>query len=516
MVGKLKKNEPSSSEPISNPPSAPITADGGASNPTEQQNTVQERGLLDGRAHFESKSATQKKDEASYEKLSSLNWWFGFMSGKRSIKEIGLKKEVRNAQTSLRIGVMVVVSGAIVIAGGAALKNPQWIFPQTPIAPIEGLAGSVPPVNTPLQKRKVVCLVLPTETAAAKDMRSGFVSGLRDDQKSMKVRDEIVEIMHFADGPSPKDTINRLQKMELDYEYVLAVGHESSTLAHHVCQEFYLDREIPVILLGPTNPEITRDANLREKKLILRLLPTNMFQVKAIADFIQNEKHDRVVVACDIGNPFYSQSLTKQLATDNKLGPKVVATIEVSSTDSARINFDRLTELNPDVLVFVGMTEAARVVLRTWEELSAVKAGGRKLPAVIFTDGCATKEFQEFIQAGGLSRWGAIAVVSPMPADDSNIPANFDYEPLGRLAYALTKNILEESESIDRTAISTNFARKMNRGEFTVLDDSLSKRLRTLSFRPSSDRNAVPTAPGDNNKFHFTVYTLNDGIFLSQ
>lgn len=322
---------------------------------------------------------------------------------------------------------------------------------------------------------------------------------------------DTVRIEWIVESPFPDKTLDRLQDKAEGLEPVLAVGHVTSTTARTACEKWYQREGIPVILVGPTNPEITRDAAERRESVILRLLRTDDYQIMEIISATQTD--DSIVV---------------RLLMDKSFGSRVLATFDITATDARAPEIHSfLKEYRPEALVFVGMTERGIAMVRSLENLARVKrrrfgdsarAGGDTDDfggtAFVFTDGCASTEFFQFMLdrkaylSGTKDRtgvpWRSLTLLSPVPPYTEAGNQRFDYENVGVVAGLLARQLLTDAArgngNPTRQAVLESLKSKYKR--------KVSLKEPPASFRQTELLTLVFDEYGDNSAWAYYQYKL--------
>ena len=438
--------------------------------------------------------------------------------------------------------------------------------------------------------RHRVLVVLPAEPKKeSRDMKEGILDVFPDskihiDSGGTPIN---IDVVFVAEGPEPTDTSKRLLEEVRSKKPLLVIGHSSSSSAVPACESVYVPLDIPAILLAPTTPSITQRAAERGSYCIMRMLPTDRFQAKGIARRVQAEclkwhsaysrisiaeldRHRRgrpyrVLVVSDSSNLAYSDYLTLRIveelrtasesieksiedASFFRLLPDAVAetsvhkiqisTSLVSPTSMANADWDTMLRMRPQFVVFVGMTDAARLFWETWAMLSVAsgdpyyvandKTRNHK-PVILFTDGCSTTDFSDFI-ARNYSKstdhrradqmpWETVLISTPMVA----IGGRVNYKPLGQAAalFAL-KTLQKSSEESNRWTFGTDEVLKFFRRLQTEVPSlsikstevSFDTELEQLVFR-DSDLSSEEIVRGDNSGpgWRFMIYRADGGVF---
>lgn len=347
---------------------------------------------------------------------------------------------------------------------------------------------------------KAIFIVLPNITryaqshernAAADSVADDFWDGITEGvtridgsyQLELKIDSkppEIIKIIAIDDGPDPKDTISRISEHRQHYNCLMILGHETSTLAKNVWRDYYKDANIPVLLLGPTNPIITEDDYLSDARVLLRLLPNDSKQIELIASIVsgkyKSEKTEAsprsVLIVTDRGNPVYANYITTKLIQALPKDVQYCGSVEVSTTCSLLPEFDRIQRLGPNVIVFVGMGDAAQAFVqgleRQWCVSNVRKHNSDNDPTAtvsftdghdactewlstvefVFTDGCASAGFHRFLTNRPRNIGHTDYVISTMPPGDQESMGTtlgelraFNFKPTGKAAILLANHL---------------------------------------------------------------------------
>ncbi len=323
---------------------------------------------------------------------------------------------------------------------------------------------------------------------------------------------EYIEIIEVEDGPDGASTIRRLKDRTRTHDCLLVLGHVESTRAKSCVEDFYRREELPAILLGPTTPSITKDAVDADSHLILRMLPTDDMQVDRIARVVmERPDFERIVIASDTSNEVYSDYITTQLAQNEIVGGRIVWTVPISPTDVSEADFCSVARYNPDLIIVVGMSTTARILVQSWEavvtERDCTKVHDLKNVSAMFTDGCATKQFHEFIVGRDSEKWKDLFILSPMPRRGTSEQGElFDYELLGEFASHLSSHLLNKAYQqgrLNRAGVveQVNVLMKDGRTHIGPRDGKT-----YVDFTPDSNSRNVM---GDNQEWKWNVYQVN-------
>lgn len=340
-----------------------------------------------------------------------------------------------------------------------------------------------------------------------------------------------IEIIAVNDGPDPADTVARIDAFRKKYDCLMILGHETSTAAKAMWRSYYATQDLPVILLGPTNPDITEDDFLSGTNVLLRLLPTDDKQVALVTRIVKGDFAEpkpstprSVLIVTDIGNPVYGKYITERLISSLPNDVTLCGTVEVSTTSSLLPNIGRVTRLDPDVIVFVGMADAGQAFIRGLEREwsvattegtgvdSSTGVGSGETSAVsewlknvelVFTDGCASGKFCDFWNAESRQLWNHTYVITTMPPKQDF--SGFDFKPTGKAAILLAKYLIVEAKragSVSSSALLAQFKRFRSGTEINISaaaeNDKSSKKvgivpeLRILTFDTRGDNQSWP------------------------
>lgn len=395
----------------------------------------------------------------------------------------------------------------------------------------ERIARTELALGTAATRPKAVFVVLPVEGVgadAARDIRFGIRQQAGGDDFRIRVAapegqsmEEVVKIIDIPDRENPADTIIDCKLRQQQYECVLVLGHVNSTNAHNLCTQYYEHEGIPVVLLGPTFPEITSGAIRRKKRLFLRLMPVDSVQVDAIAKVINSTpRYARVLIYWDESNKIYSEyiarELTKSLESNAKFSNGAVADHPIGpATAKDRPYIKDFERYQPDVVVYVGMTDTAKSLLRGCSELSNVQnmEPNTQLRDIIFTDGCTSASFSEYIRT--VRGWNRMILLSPMPPP-TRAPQRgiIDFKPLGVIAASLAEELMEGAGArgaITRSSVQLQIADRMTQDDDTIRVREprftspleVSRPLMSVGFRGSD---LSRTVDGDNRSWHYYYY----------
>lgn len=392
------------------------------------------------------------------------------------------------------------------------------------------------------RKQKAVFVVLPNISAYAekkntstgnhsvsRDLWNGITKGASQlpsgeyhlPLKTTTGASEKVQIVPIDDGPDAEDTISRIVRNSDIYEPILLLAHETSTLAKEVWRKHYKEAKIPVILLGPTNPDLTLDDHLSESDVLLRLLPNDDEQISVIAQILgglysgDHQQDHSVLIVMDRGNKLYSEYISKKIISHRPNHVRFVGSVEVAATDCLVPELSRLQRLDPSTILFVGMSEAAQALIesleREWSigsnttaESSCLMDPGPALSAwlsrveLVFTDGCASRSFHDFLLRPERQNWKAIYVVSTMPPAKG--ATAFNFEPTGIAAILLANYVAYDAliqGRLTASGIFDQFDKYRNGNDFPAFDQN----------HPAP----VPVdLPEDLQRFKFNMYGDNN------
>jgi hypothetical protein len=359
-----------------------------------------------------------------------------------------------------------------------------------------------------------------------------------------------VIVRWIKDGPTSEDTIRRISNELEQYECLLVIGHETSTLALQVWQGLYSrsDDPIPVLLLGPTNPRITEDDTAKGTNVVLRMLPDDTGQLKLLNEIIQRSGtpeakavHD-VLLAVDSSNPVYSEFIAQELVRDTSSGPRICGTLDVSMRRTVLPEYAQVRTLAPRMLVFIGMGEAAipfvQSLEREWEVAEAIVAAqkdvaksGVRTPGyedalatcewlkkieLVFTDGCASSAFANFLQTRASSKWTGLTVLSPTGPGTGG--GRFDYENLGQASHVVAGCLLLDAMIDDKNAkipgeklVATDVIRAMQSFRRQPLDPKDKRRidLTCIGVHDNSSRYVTFDRTGNNVNWRWHEYVVD-------
>jgi len=396
------------------------------------------------------------------------------------------------------------------------------------------------------------------------DLWDGIVKGAArgpapEEQPILKLRkkaedesgEQSIEIIPIDDGPDPLDTISRIDNHPKLPNCIMLLAHETSTLAKTVWRDYYKkrDKKLPVILLGPTNPDITNDDQRSGSQLLLRLLPNDDKQVALLSNIIGKEvalvpqpsdpkagqKALNLFIVTDRDNPVYAKYITSKLITSLRSDVRLCGTAEVATTASLLLDVDRIQHLEPDIIVFVGMAECARAFVQALEcewtlhdgrgpsQQSNSATSGKpdvrpsdpeaaywlRKVALVFTDGCASEAFFSFLKDNdGRQPWRALYLISTVPPPDKPIGlTELDFKPIGKAAILLATHLSydawRQDGKITAESILTQFANRRGTKdspgkEYAAWDQS--------NFTAVSDYNL----PGSLQSFRFALNGDNE------
>lgn len=423
----------------------------------------------------------------------------GTLKGGISRKVEECREERKSRKWTVAFTVAVVLAGAV---GAGYLIVTQESKSRDALS--KKKLGSPEPASEETGLKKLVLVVLPrgkTEVGGERSFSTSEIAGDLWTGVRTSAREEngrlwwdfddpalAIEIIRIADGPYAEDTVARIRGKLEKFDCLLVLGHTASTLALRVWRELYSPEKLPVILLGPTTPQITEDDAAKEDKVVLRMLPNDVLQVKRIETLLEERGDGQdILLVADAGNEVYSRYITEQLIRSASVGQRICGTLSVSLTDSVMTNPARLLALRPSVIVFVGMENTARAFLRGMErdwdiakETPSLRT--KELVAwfeglqLLFTDGCASTAFHKFLRhESRKERWTELLVLSPMPPPgrageyDPNEPIEIrsenrlDYEPLGRAAAELGKELLRRTLRADNNLTNSGIVKQMSR-----------------------------------------------------
>ncbi len=401
-----------------------------------------------------------------------------------------------------------------------ALKKPlQQLNERT--ASVEAVVG------VPTGRKKAVFVVLPKEGPGADTARDLF-AGIRaqtagdDFRVSVTAADgtivsDIVYIVWITDHADTARTIRDIE-LESKYDCVFVLGHSDSTKAQKMCDSYYEEKGIPVILLGPTNPAITKGAVQRGRALFLRLLPTDGVQVEAIVKIVEAApQYSRLLVYWDGDNVVYSDYIRAELERRLSSGDRSITSVLVSSVTARDRDYsDDVSRYDPQLVICVSLTATAKAVIEGWGSRlrsTAESSDPRSSIDLMLTDGCTSAEFCEFIRRE--KRWRRCVLLSPMPKPVvTNMRGLVDYKPLGVVAAALAHEILERAllnKLISRQTVAAQIHDFMIREGATIRirenrstePISVPWELTRVDFRGSD---LLGTANGDNRAWRYHYY----------
>ncbi|MCR9245542.1 MAG: ABC transporter substrate-binding protein [bacterium] len=405
------------------------------------------------------------------------------------------------------------------------------------IASVKDAVGRLAPEPT---KKNAVFLVMPNprdrNQATAGPMIEGFVSAFGASHRvpfdrgcdfwlsfgppGRAVNQQRVEIVYVEDREDPGRTVTELRSKLADYNCLLVVGHNDSTAAMHVAGSFYYENRIPVILLGPTNPDLTANAP-GDKTTILRLLPTDRVQVARLVSVVNGVgRYSRVLIMQDGTNSRYSKYIADELQmalTARRATSRVVKVADEIDMRLLRVEV-QFEQFKPDLLICVGLHPTTRLYLEKIQKASRkLKSQGHEVD-MVFTDGCTAKDFARFMAS--YTGFRRALLFSPMPpAPNGHIDGGIDavdYRPLGVVAGSLTYLILEEANcfpKLDKDSV-VEAMRKFIRRPYSLnlppfADRSAVKvpaELMTVNFRGGPD-----TVVGDNQHWRYYIYGIDSG-----
>lgn len=277
----------------------------------------------------------------------------------------------------------------------------------------------------------------------------------------LKIGEENINYLFINDGPNHSDTVSRIVDQTKKNDVLLVLGHETSTAAKMVWTEFYQHNEIPVVLLGPTNPTITKDDAARAK-VLLRLMPNDNQQVARIIDIL-NEDFEvgqrNVLLVTDSGNPIYSNYIGERIIDRLPRNCQFCGSLQVSSVNSLGPDWERIVKRHkPNTVIFVGMSQAAKSFLLSLHHSPANSANADAVPQdeaniigwlkgvdFIFTDGCASNGFCNFLKDSELT-FRNFYVVSTASSDrDDFTLGQFNFEQIGYASVAFSYRLLFDS-----------------------------------------------------------------------
>lgn len=372
-----------------------------------------------------------------------------------------------------------------------------------------------------------------------------------------------VAVIPISDGPLPENTIARLRDRvkpasgKATHKCLCILGHETSTLASAVWRDFYrsMDDPVPVILLGPTNPQITRDDAASGHRLLLRLLPNDDLQIALLAKLLESGKElratsldsgeangsdsrvngpaHRVLVVADRDNAMYSTYITKKLVEYESSSVLFCGTYEISVTNSLFADADRIRVLRPDTIVFVGMAPAAQAFVlgleAEWNAAEEASRPGQVKPTgvshttsknisvephwltnvnLVFTDGSASAGFCNFLTSSKRKPWANLCVTTTATPSSQLASNPFEFESVGRAAIMLANYLIEQAAESNTTSPSRVLqVSQARRNVVITLPDSFNGyspdlgSLATLKF----------DANGDNSTGKWRVYWKSRG-----
>jgi ABC-type branched-subunit amino acid transport system substrate-binding protein len=197
------------------------------------------------------------------------------------------------------------------------------------------------------------------------------------------------------------------EKLANDSRVVAVVGHLSSSIMA-VTLQTYLDKNVPLIMPVPTNPEFTDRAAKQGHFNVLRMPPTDREQARVAVDFAISTLHShRIAIIKDADNFNYSQNLatefTKRLrilhaASDN--GAAIVFQSTIGGSAASNSLASSLKALAVDTIFLPGTTDNALTFIETLLPVAYPPASDPgPLPRIVMTDGVLVADFLNRLSA---------------------------------------------------------------------------------------------------------------------
>ncbi|MEQ1904080.1 MAG: hypothetical protein ABL888_07860 [Pirellulaceae bacterium] len=345
----------------------------------------------------------------------------------------------------------------------------------------------------------------------------------------MNVGGENISFLFVNDGPDPLDTVSRIVDQTKKNEVLLILGHETSTSAKKVWTEYYQLKDTPVVLLGPTNPEITKDDSARAK-VLLRLMPNDNQQVQRIINVLKEKSSNKsrsVLLVTDSGNPVYSNYIGERIIDRLPRDCEFCGSVQISSVDSLAPDWGRIVKRHhPDTVIFVGMSQAAKSFLlslhheaeadnsrtnqtETTEDNSLILDWLENVDFV-FTDGCASNGFCSFLKESDLTYRNLYVVSTASTTRDDMTLDRFNFEQVGFAAVAFSFRLLTDAkEGSGRSLLNTEKVLEEVRRHRTPPHDivELSKDTGAFGSNLRSELCQLQfDEQGDNIKWHWNVF----------
>lgn len=339
-------------------------------------------------------------------------------------------------------GMARLVAGALLIililAVGAAVGLHFYTRSEDSRRPYVAVVASKKSIDFPIPREFLEGL----DKAAARD---GILS-TRDGRR--------VDLTEYEDLGNPDEAARIAQTLAADPNCVLVIGNSNSTLTAITLDTFLRAKNPPSYILPIASAnDIMTKAKSGRHEAVLRMIPDNAAQAQAIAAIVLRESpHRRVAIYVDEENTFYSQGLSRDVASQIRSGGgQVVIEQSLGPNNSFYQSLPAWklpSPMAPEMIVYVGVAHHGLLLV------DQVAATGISAP-VVFSDGCMVGDLLKYVHRIPRNR---AFVLSPVAKsrDGGEMPT---YAPIGEDAHRLAKDIIERANSTTRQGVREWLAR---------------------------------------------------------
>lgn len=251
----------------------------------------------------------------------------------------------------------------------------------------------------------------------------------------------------LEDLGNPEEAARIAQDLVNDMNCILVIGNSNSTLTAITLDTFLRSSDRPAYILPIASAtDIMTKASSGRHGAVLRMVPDNAMQAEAVAQIasVLTSKR-RVALYVDEENPFYSVSLSRDIASQVRYaGGRVVVEQSIGPNNGLYQSLEawRSPQNAPELIIYVGVAHHSLLLI---DQLATVNI---KTP-IVFTDGCMVRDLLRYVTRIP-NRAFVLSPVEKTKDGDNDMPT---YEPIGKDAYRLAKEILERSNSTTRAGI---------------------------------------------------------------